>query len=193
MPWEKSFDTNEALTSAMQAFWSHGYEATSIGDLVACMGINRGSLYATFGDKRSLFLQALRHYGAIYLRDWVAALSRAHGPRDAIIAAFERAAAATGEDGSRDGCLLINTALELSPHDQEVSDYVADCLAEMEGFFRDAIERGQAADEIPLHVAPVDTARSLLGLFVAIRVFSRSRPEAPLLQSVVNQAVALLR
>lgn len=193
MPWEKNFDADEALTSAMHAFWSRGYEATSISDLVECMGINRGSLYATFGDKRSLFLRALRQYHAVYLHDWVTALNQAHGPRNAIITAFDRAVITAVEGGSRAGCLLVNTALELSPHDEEVSEFVANCLVEMETFFRDGIEQGQAAGEIPGHVAPVDTARSLLSLFVAIRVFSRCRPEEPLLRSVVNQAEALLR
>ena len=193
MPWEKSFDADDVLTKAMHAFWSRGYEATSISDLVDCMGINRGSLYATFGDKRSLFIQALKQYGKIHLHDWIAALTRAHGPRGAIIAAFDRAIATVVEDGSRDGCLLINTALELSPHDEEVSGFIGDCLVEMETFFRDRIERGQAAGEIPDHVSPVDTARSLLSLFVAIRVFSRSRPEEALLRSTANQAAALMR
>lgn len=192
MPWEKKFNTDEALAKAMHAFWAHGYEATSINDLVECMHIKRGSLYATFGDKRSLFLRALRQYRAVHLHNWVATLSQAHGPRAAILAAFEQAVTTTVEGGSRDGCLLVNTALELSPHDEEVSEFVSTCLIEMETFFRDMIEQGQAAGEIPAHIAPVDAARSLLGLFVALRVFSRSRPEEALLRSVANQAQAIL-
>lgn len=193
MPWEKNFDANETLTKAMHAFWSRGYEATSISDLVECMGINRGSLYATFGDKRSLFIRSLRQYSAVHLHDWIATLSQAHGPRRAIISAFDRAVASVVEGGFRDGCFLINTALELSPHDEQVSEIVRNCLIEMETFFRDRIEQGQSEGDIPDHVAPVDTARSLLSLFVAIRVFSRSRPEEALLRSVTNQAEALLR
>ena len=192
MPWEKKFNTDEALAKAMHAFWAHGYEATSISDLVDCMGIKRGSLYATFGDKRSLFLQALHQYRAVHLQDWIAALARTHDPRDAIIAAFDQAIATAVEGASRDGCLLINTALELSPHDEEISEFISSCLIEMETFFRDMIEQGQAAGEIPAHIVPVDTARSLLSSFVALRVFSRSRPEEALLQSVAKQAQAVL-
>ena len=62
MPWEKSFDTEEALGKAMAAFWARGYEATSMQDLVDCMGIGRGSIYAAFGDKRRLFMRALALY-----------------------------------------------------------------------------------------------------------------------------------
>lgn len=192
MPWEKKFDTDEALSKAMHAFWARGYEATSISDLTGCMGINRGSLYATFGDKRSLFIGALRQYRAVHLHGWVAALTQANGPRDGIVAAFDQAIATALEGGSRGGCLLVNTALELSPHDEEVSEIVGTCLVEMESFFRDMIRQGQAAGEIPAHIDPVETARSLLSLLVAIRVFSRSRPEESLLRSVAKQARAML-
>lgn len=192
MPWEKQFNHDEALSRAMSAFWAHGYDATSMQDLVDCMGINRGSLYATFGDKRSLFIEALRRYDAVYREDWAARLSSSHGPRAAILAAFDAAIAAALDTGSSDGCLLVNTALELSPHDEEISAIVDHGLAEMERFFRDMIEQGQAAAEIPAHVEPVDTARGLLSLFIGLRVLARSRPEKSLLRSVANQAAALL-
>src|SRR6202011_688874 len=58
----KQFDRDEVLDRAMAAFWTRGYEATSIDDLVQATGIGRGSLYGTFGDKRQLFLAALDHY-----------------------------------------------------------------------------------------------------------------------------------
>ena len=70
-------------------FVRDGYEATSMQDLVDCMGINRGSLYATFGDKRALFIRALRHYDAIHRAAWVARLLATHTPKSAIVAAFD--------------------------------------------------------------------------------------------------------
>lgn len=192
MPWEKQFDVDDVLTKAMNAFWARGYEATSMRDLVDCMGIKRGSIYATFGDKRSLFIRALRRYDAIHRQAWVTGLRGFDSPRAAIVGAFSDAVAAVLEAGSRDGCLLVNTALELSPHDPEIAGIVGHGLAEMETFFREMIEKGREAGEIPARVDPVDTARSLLSLFVGLRVLSRSRPEEPLLRSVANQAAALL-
>ena len=62
MPWKKQFDADSVLDKAMQAFWARGYDATSMQDLVDCTGINRGSLYATYGDKHTLFVAALRMY-----------------------------------------------------------------------------------------------------------------------------------
>jgi TetR/AcrR family transcriptional repressor of nem operon len=193
MPWEKKFDTDEALERAMHAFWAHGYEATSVQDLLGTMGLNRGSLYATFGDKRSLFIRALRHYDAVYRRTWVTALAEHRSPREVITAAFEEVIATVLEGGSRDGCLLINTALELSPHDPEIRDIVGHGLAEMEAFFREMIEKGRVSGDIPADIDPIETARALLGLFIGLRVLSRSRPEEPLLRSIADHAGTLLR
>ncbi len=179
----------------MHAFWARGYQATSLHDLVACMGINRGSLYATFGDKRALFIQARRRYDAVYRQAWVAALAEAPSAKRAILGAFEAVIASVLKDGARDGCLLVNTALELSPHDPEISeiaDIVSHGLTEMERFFCRMIEKGQAQGDIPARIDAVETARALLGLFIGLRVLSRSRPEEALLRSITHQAEALL-
>src|SRR5687768_812172 len=58
----REFDIDEALGKALEAFWEHGYEATSLSDLMASMDLQKGSIYKAFGDKRSLFLQALLRY-----------------------------------------------------------------------------------------------------------------------------------
>ena len=58
----RSFDRAAALESALEVFWAKGYEATSISDLTAAMGINPPSLYAAFGDKERLFLEAVDRY-----------------------------------------------------------------------------------------------------------------------------------
>jgi TetR/AcrR family transcriptional repressor of nem operon len=192
LPWEKQFDPDSALLKAMQTFWARGYDATSIQDLVDGMGVNRGSLYATFGDKRSLFIQALKRYDAVHREAWITALAERAPPRQAILGAFEGAIAAVLDGGSRDGCLLVNTALELSPHDPEVAAIVAEALAGMERFFRAMIEAGQAAGDIPARIAPGETASALLSLFIGLRVLSRSRPEAPLLRAIADQAAAML-
>ena len=193
MPWEKQFDDAEVLEKAMQAFWARGYEATSIQDLVDCMGLNRGSIYAAFGDKRSLFLKALQHYETYHRRSWLDTLRSRHTPRAAILSVFEGAIGAALSDRSRSGCFLVNTAIELSPHDREVADAVAAGLRETEGFFRDRILDGQDSGEIPAHIDAVDTARTLLGLLTGLRVLARSRPERPLLEALADQAAALLR
>ena len=90
MPWEKQYDETDVLERAMKAFWARGYEATSINDLVAATGINRGSLYAGFTDKRGLFMRALDHYDREHRQAFLSALQRNYAPRDAILAAFRQ-------------------------------------------------------------------------------------------------------
>lgn len=190
----KEFNIDDALMKAIELFWRRGYEATSLQNLVDYMGISRASLYATFGSKHDLFLKALRRYDQKFREEMVAdMLQSAASPRQAIIKTFEAAITAVLEGGSRDGCLLINTALELSPHDSESEEIVKRAFVAMEGFFRLMIEQGQAEGEIPETISPTDTARGLLGLFIGLRVLARSRPEPSLLRSIASQAEAMLK
>ena len=105
---------------------------------------------------------------------------------------FEAAIDLAVIDGSRDGCLLINTALELSPHDPEVADIVARAFADMEEFFRASIAQGKALGEICDTVAEERTASALLGLLIGLRVLARSRPEESLLRTIMQQVEELV-
>lgn len=192
MPWEKQFDTKDVLDKAMRTFWKHGYEATSMQDIVDCTGINRGSLYATFGDKRALFLAALRTYDEHMCGELLGDLEARYRPREAIRHLFLAFAAKVAESGGSDGCFLTNTALELASHDKEVAKIVADGQKEVETFFVRTIKNGKARGEIAAHVSPADTARGLLSSLIGLAVLARSRPEKLLLQSVIDEAIRRL-
>lgn len=186
------FDNDEVLDRAMQAFWSSGYEATSLQDLAESMGIDQGSLYETFGDKRQLFLAALRRYDDLYRKAWVSGLAGTMGPRAAILSVFEDGIAAALGTKAREGCMLVNATLELSPQDEEIGDLVANAFAEMEGFFRAMIGAGQAAGEIPKRVVATEAAAGLLSLFLGLRVLARASAAPRTLQSILKQANALI-
>ena len=192
MPWEKQYDETDVLERAMEAFWARGYEATSINDLVAATGINRGSLYAGFSDKRSLFLRALDHYDREHRQAFLLALERDHAPREAILAAFRKVVETCEEGRNRKGCLLVNTAIELSPHDSDIGDIVKAKLEEVETFFRARIEAAQKEGTIRPEIPAAEKARVLFGLFIGLRVITRSRPDPVLMASIVNQVEALL-
>ena len=192
MPWEKQYDEARVLDRAMAAFWVNGYEATSISDLVAATGINRGSLYHAFTDKRGLFLRALEHYDRQHREDFLAALARTHPPREAILASFQQVVAAARSGRDRKGCLLVNTALEVSPHDPEVERIVKASLEQVEHFFRSMIKAGQKEGTIRADLSAVETARLLFSLFLGLRVITRSRPEKALMSTIARQAEALL-
>ena len=192
MPQEKQFNKQEALGRALDAFWSRGFEATSMQDLVDCMGINRGSLYATFGDKRALFLAALASYDE-GRRHMLAEFEKRFDPRDAIRQVFLAFTRDVAEDGGNKGCFITNTALELAPHDDEVRKLVSAAQEDVEQFFVRMIRKGKASGAIGDHVVrPSDAARGLLASLLGLLVLTRSRPEKALLKAIVDEAMRRL-
>ena len=189
MPWEKQFDRDEVLDKAMQLFWGRGYEATSMQDLVDRTGINRGSLYATFGDKHALFLAALRMYDDKMRRQLLADLEARHGPLEAIRHLFLAFIEQAQERGGNRGCFLTNSALELSAHDPQVRRIVARAQEQIEAFFARMIEKGRALKRIPPRVIPAETAGGLLASLIGLVVLLRSRPEPALLRTVADEAM----
>lgn len=192
MPWEKNFDRGVVLDKAMQAFWSRGYEATSMQDLVDCTGINRGSLYATYGDKRALFLAALRMYDEKMRQKLLAELEAQHAPREAIRHLFLAFLSQTSERAPNRGCFLTNTALELSAHDLEVRRIVANAQAQIEVFFVRMIKQGRDSGAIARDVRVRETARGLLATMIGFVVLTRSRPDHELLETIVSDALRRL-
>ena len=119
----KEFDRDVVLERAMNFFWEQGYEAASMRDLLDAMEIGRQSLYDTFGDKHSLFLASLAHYYEIGIGSVVAELSAPDGGLAAIEEYFDGMARRMTTKPYR-SCLLINSAIELAPHDPEVAAIV---------------------------------------------------------------------
>ncbi len=192
MTWKKQFDEEAVLHRAMMAFWSRGYAATSVQDLVRSMGINKGSIYDTYGNKRSLFMKALRLYND-KRKALLAELERCESSLSAIRSLFQGRIDEIFSDSERLGCFLTNTALELAPHDAEIRDIVAQRQIEIEDFFRRMIEQGKTNGEISDRVDATSTAQSLLVSLFGLLVLSRSRPEPSLLKSIADSAVAQLR
>lgn len=189
---EKQFDAEQALDKAMEAFWAHGYAATSMQDLVDCMGINRASLYGTFGGKRELFLMALRRYDTAFRRERLAALDRLDSPKEAIRRLFEDWVDELSRQPQPRGCFLTNTAQELAPHDAEIGAFVADSQADIEDFLRRKIAEGKAAGEIPRTLAADTVAPGLLSNLLGMLVLARSRPERATLDAIARDAVGRL-
>jgi len=192
MPWHKNYDENTVLERAMTAFWKQGYEATSMGDLVTATGINRGSIYAAFNSKRELFLRSLRHYDAVHREDHLQRIAALYDPKNAIIAVFQSAAQKPDNRKLPWGCLLVNTALELSPHDTEVAEFVAHSLCEVQDFFQTCIESAQSDATIDSSIDARETAQGLLGLFLGLRVLTRSGAPRSSLDGIISQARVML-
>ena len=187
----REFDETTALDAAMDCFWRDGYEATSVRDLAARMGITGASLYNAFGDKRSLFREVLQRYAERSTRERIARLESTLPPKQAVVA-FLGEIVERSVDGDRRGCLLVNTALEIAPHDPVLGAEVAGHLGEIEAFFRRAVAAAQVDGSVPPDREPTDLARLLLGVTLGVRVLARSKPQRELLEGVVRPALALL-
>lgn len=192
MAWIKQFDEEQALQCAMEQFWAHGYEATSMQDLVDRMGINRGSLYHTFGDKRSLFIRAFQSYVQQYREQVLSKLEQHPSPRQAIHSLFQGLIDLSATEQGRRGCFMTNTALELAAHDPEIGALVKKRLQGLEAFFKQLIVRAQALGEIAKDHDPDALAAHLLGVQLGIRVLMRAWPEGRVLQGIVDAALASL-
>ncbi|CAE6841051.1 TetR/AcrR family transcriptional regulator [Paraburkholderia domus] len=188
----REFDENAVLDAAAHQFWIYGYKATSVRDLAQGMGITGASLFNAFGDKRSLFERALAHYIEKSFGDRVSRFERSLPPLDAIKAFFREIVERSVCDTDRKGCLLVNSALEVAPHDADFQATIANVLMEVEAFFLRCVRAGQQAGEISTAQPADDLARLLLGAHLGIRVLARVRPERALLEGVVRPVLALL-
>jgi TetR/AcrR family transcriptional regulator, transcriptional repressor for nem operon len=187
----REFDEDTVLDAAVQCFWSCGYGATSVKDLVGKTGITAASLYNAYGDKRGLFRTALDRY----VEGSVAARMRrceALPAREAIGAFFDEILSRSLNDREHKGCMLVNSALELAPHDAEFQKIIAGILTRLESFFLTCIETGQAAGTITRAMPAQVLAQHLLGVLIGVRVLARVRPERALLKGVIAPALALL-
>src|ERR1700749_5043782 len=150
----RSFDTEAAVERAMSVFWSRGYHATALPDLLRATKLSRGSLYAAFGDKHSLFLRALDRYIDDSLKRLDVEFAPSREPIESVRAYLagylDRMSGANG----RRGCLLVATAMELAGQDAEVGRRVAGFFKTMEARVADALSRARAAGEVAGGVAP---------------------------------------
>ena len=123
----RSFDEADALKKAIQVFWSKGYDGVTIDDLVAGMGVGRPSLYAVFGDKRAIFLRALRAYAEVKGARAAKALLAPHSIRSSLAGFLRSAVESATEEGSAPGCLLVCVAPLVD--DAEVRQFLQDAAA----------------------------------------------------------------
>jgi TetR/AcrR family transcriptional repressor of nem operon len=188
----REFDEAIALEAAIECFWHRGYEATSVRDLADKMGISAPSLYNAYGDKHALFVRALERYLDQSTRARIRRLEDSLPAKQAICSFIEDIIERSVNDRERRGCFLINSALEVAPHDKKLGALIADRLAEIEAFFYRSIKTAQADGAVPRDRAAKDLARLLLGVLLGIRVLARSRPERVLLEGVARPALALL-
>jgi TetR/AcrR family transcriptional regulator, transcriptional repressor for nem operon len=188
----KEFDPDAALRAALELFWERGYEATSMADLVERMGVARASIYATFGGKRALYLKALDRYGELADPGLLAQLSQPGPALPAVRAVVERYAREAAGDGGRRGCFVVNTAVEMAPHDPLAARRVQASWDFVETALTSALMRAQAQGELAEGRDPRALGRFLLVLMQGLRVMGKAGTEPDRLRDAAAQALAVL-
>jgi TetR/AcrR family transcriptional regulator, transcriptional repressor for nem operon len=176
------FDRRKALNRALVLFWRKGYQATTLADLLAAMGINRSSFYAAFADKRSLFIECLDLFAARSL-EMLQSARAAMSPVDALQSFLGNSLAGARSAGTvrgHWGCMLVNTVLEMAGVDDPLAERASAHLDEVQRFFRDCLEEAGAAPDQAEELAAV-----LMLFMEGARVSSRRRlPDAQQLQPI---------
>jgi TetR/AcrR family transcriptional regulator, transcriptional repressor for nem operon len=188
----KEFDQDEALHKAMEVFWSRGYEATSIQDLVEHMDINRQSLYDTFGDKHALYLQALDRYREVEGRKMFESLARHGSVKKALRQLFQGVVEGSFCDGQRRGCFIGNAMSELAGRCKETASRTCSNMAAAEEALYRALLRGKKEGEIKGGRDLRAIARFLYSSLQGLQLMAKATRDRKTLEDVVKVTLSVL-
>ncbi|MFI5346292.1 MAG: TetR/AcrR family transcriptional regulator [Elusimicrobiota bacterium] len=184
----RSFDADVVLDKAVETFRSKGYDGTSVEDIEKATGLRRASLYGAYGDKRSLYLAALRRYDATCAVRLLERLNGAKTGKAALELLFSIVAAEAAGDAG--GCLMGNAASERAAHDGGVARCVADNRRRLEGGIAAAVLRGRADGSLRTKGDARVTARFLFAAVLGIRALARTGCSRGELSGVARSALS---
>jgi TetR/AcrR family transcriptional repressor of nem operon len=186
----KEYDEKEVLQKATELFRYQGYEKTSLQDLVSHMGIHRRSLYDTFGDKHTLFIKALEHYDHNMKKNMDIQVKNSSTVKGAIRSILEMAISQDNEKSV--GCLTINSAVELTLHDQEVAEKIEQNFSKTEKIILELLLRGQDSGEIPKHHDIEKLSQFIHNSFVGLRVLVKTTNDKNKLKNIIDTTLSVL-
>lgn len=188
----KQFDKHAALDQAMELFWERGYHATSIQDLVDRLGVNRQSLYDTYGGKDQLFLAALERYREIQTGP-VRRLLEQDGPAIEVLRKFLDTFVETLSSGDTKGCFMANTITELAAQDPAVAQVCSANTRQLEGALSGLLVRAQEAGDIRANRSPLQLARFLVNTMNGLAVTAKVTRDRKTLADIVTVALAAVQ
>ncbi|MEM7225802.1 MAG: TetR/AcrR family transcriptional regulator [Pseudomonadota bacterium] len=186
----KAFEHDQVLDKAMRLFWRKGYEATSVQELVSAMGINRASLYDSFGDKHDLFMATIDHYVEHVSHKRLAKLKRPGPPLEILAGFFDDLIAVSLGRERYLGCFLTNSAVELAPHDRIVEQRLRLAIGNIEESFYVLLCRAQSEGTLDPRRDARALARYLTGAVQGLRVLIRAKADPAVLHDVVRVTLA---
>jgi AcrR family transcriptional regulator len=186
----REFDRGQALEKAMRLFWSRGYDAISMADLRAELGITQASLYAAFGSKEQLFREAVELYRRTAGFSTTGALAKGVNAREAIHAMLQAAADAFSALNAPGGCLLILGATNCAVENKAVQDHLLFIRRQISQAILDRLKQGQHDGDVP-KTAPVAALAAYYSTVLhGLALQSRDGASFKTLTQVVEIAVA---
>jgi AcrR family transcriptional regulator len=184
----REFDPDETLAKIMNLFWAQGYEATGLSDIIAATGLGKASLYATFGNKQSMYLKALAHYEALAVDAAVTLLwDTRYAPLERIDMFLTSPIVAVRDQNDRRGCFLCNASADRASMDEETGALVRRGYEKM----RVAIAHALAQEAPDAGAAPIAArAQLVLTVYSGLRVMARSGLTSDALSLAKEQALA---
>jgi TetR/AcrR family transcriptional repressor of nem operon len=187
----KEFDRETVLKQAIAVFAEHGYEGTSTGALVRAMGISRQSLYDTFGDKRRLYLDALRHYITESVADQIRILNSTASPLKGVEAALHALAERASADGAS-GCLGVGAIWEFGRSDPEITTLSEAVGATLRAALERRIAEAKAAGEIGADIEARAAAQFIQTTLAGLRFAARGGGSPATLRDICRMALRSL-
>ena len=187
----RKFDPDDVLQRSMQQFWAHGYNDTSVDDLVKASGVPPGSLYNFFqGGKRELFMGSLDLYSKLVVPEKLGALEGPTASLPEVRAYFDGLVDDLMSPEGRVGCLMVNSTIELAAEDSEVSVIVRGHMARLERNVTRALARAKKRGEVPAETDPAARATLLMATGMGLMVVGKTNPGRKVLDTIVNAAFA---
>lgn len=188
----RQFDEETALDAALQLFWQKGYVNTSVDDLLTAMGVNRWSMYNTFGDKEALFLKALERYVLMWRGQIAQLVASEPSPRARARRLLDALFEQVRSDSRAWGCLIVNSAFEYPQIPERAQKIVKRSLAALEKVFADAIAQAQETGELPVSGAPHAIAQTLLAALNGARAAWKLQQNKASIDSVRGLLVSFI-
>jgi TetR/AcrR family transcriptional regulator, transcriptional repressor for nem operon len=185
----KEFDGNQALDEALRVFWEKGFEATSIQDLVNATGVNRASLYQTFGSKRELFLKALDRFAACDRN-----VDRATAGVEPGLGRIRAALRLAGRQAAADvrGCMLVNAIVERAAQDREMQAVGKAARRRLEDFFAESLAEAEHRGEIRAGQDRLALARFLTNTLFGLRVTAKTQAGPGVVRAIVETTLGFI-
>ncbi|MDR5785449.1 TetR/AcrR family transcriptional regulator [Caballeronia sp. LP003] len=180
------------LDNAVDIFWERGYEGTGIQEICRVSGLNPGSVYAAFGDKHDLFIQALKRYMTAVSLEAIERLNSSPSGRAGISSYYQTLIDSMLDGKRRWGCLVTNAIVEFAMRDPRISEAYHLHLARLETAFIGVVERGKREGELPGHVNASEAAMFLICTTQGMNVLAKTRPPRQVLESIVRHAFAAI-